>query len=248
MMKAGSNVHAIPYGMAWACFRCLHGYSSTSRWNGRMSHAFLRVSTAESKQLITRKIENMRKIILYITASIDQRIAEPEGSLEWLIGFSNPKKADGSYKMLLASVDTVLIGGRAYRELLNMDVIWPYPEQMTYVVSHHNWGEKDNIRFITENILEAITTLRNRPGKDILLVGGGELISMLLAADLIDEMHICYLPIILGDGIPLFPEQPKESKWVLSDCTPFNSGILNVKYRRDRATPPFRLIHKRHFV
>lgn len=66
---------------------------------------------------------------------MDQRIAEPKGSLEWLIGFSNPKKADESYRELLASVDTVLIGGCAYRELLNMDVIWPYPEQITLQVT-----------------------------------------------------------------------------------------------------------------
>lgn len=68
----------------------------------------------------------MKKIILYIVSSLDQRIAEPDGSLEWLTGFPNPDKTD--YKDLLASVDTVLIGGRSYRELLNMEVIWPYKE------------------------------------------------------------------------------------------------------------------------
>ncbi len=172
----------------------------------------------------------MKKIILYIAASLDQRIAEPDGSLEWLTGVPNPQKKNSEYKDLLASVDTVLIGGRAYRELLNMEVIWPYQEQMTYVVSRHNWGDEDNVRFITDNVIETVSALRNEPGKDILLAGGGELTSMLLTADLIDEMQINYIPVILGEGIPLFPKQPKESKWELSRSTAYDSGILRVNY------------------
>jgi dihydrofolate reductase len=63
-------------------------------------------------------------------------------------------------------------------------------------------------------------------------VGGGELISMLLTANLIDEMQICYVPIILGKGVPLFPEQPKESKWELFESKSHENGILEVKYQR----------------
>jgi dihydrofolate reductase len=174
----------------------------------------------------------MKKIILYIAASLDQRIAEPNGSLEWFTGVSNPQKTTGEYKDLLASVDTVLIGGRSYRELLNMEVIWPYKEQMTYVVSRHNWGDENNVRFITENIIEPVSALRNEPGGNILLAGGGKLTSMLLAADLIDEMQITYIPVILGKGSPLFPEQPKESAWELAGNTTHKSGVLTIKLQK----------------
>lgn len=176
----------------------------------------------------------MKKIILYISASLDQRIAEPDGSLEWLTGLPNPNKIDNGYKDLLASVDTVLIGGRSYRELLNMGVNWPYPEQMTYVVSRHDWGTKENLRYITENITETVSALRNEPGKDILLVGGAELISILLASDLIDEMQICYIPVILGEGLPLFPAQPKKSEWRLEGSIVYESGIIKNKYKRNQ--------------
>ncbi|KAA6300896.1 MAG: Dihydrofolate reductase [Candidatus Ordinivivax streblomastigis] len=174
----------------------------------------------------------MKKIILYIATSLDGRIAEPDGGLEWLTGFPNLEKTDYGYKDLLASVDTVIMGGRTYRELLNMDVIWPYPEQMTYIVSRHDWGATENIRFITENIIETISALRDEQGNDIWLVGGGELISMLLAAALIDEMRVAYIPIILGKGVPLFLEQPKESKWELIRSIPYNSGVLMVEYQK----------------
>jgi dihydrofolate reductase len=174
----------------------------------------------------------MKKIILYISTSLDGRIAEPDGGLDWLTEFPNSEKTDYGYKDLLASVDTIIMGGRTYREMLNMDVILPYPKQITHVVSHTNWGEKDNIKFITKNIIETISELCNQKGKDIWLVGGGELISMLLAADLIDEMQICYFPVILGKGILLFPEQSKESKWELTSNKTYNSGVLMVKYQK----------------
>ena len=172
----------------------------------------------------------MKKIILNIAASLDQRIAESDGGLEWLFEFPYREKTDSGHEDLSASVDTVLISGRAYRELQNMDVVWKYKEQTTYVVSHHDWGAEKNLHYITDNVIETISALKNEQGKDILLLGGGELISMLLAADLIDEMRITYLPVILGKGIPLFPEQPKESKWELSGNKVYGSGVLKVSY------------------
>jgi len=81
----------------------------------------------------------MKKIILYIAASLDGRIAEPDGGLEWLTGFPNPEKTDYGYKDLLASVDTVIMGGRTYRELLNMDVIWPY----IIIAKNNGWIKAD---------------------------------------------------------------------------------------------------------
>jgi dihydrofolate reductase len=178
----------------------------------------------------------MKKIILYIAASLDGRIAESDGGLEWLTGFPNPEKTDYGYKDLLASVDTVIMGGKTYRELLNMDVIWPYKQQTTYVVTR-GWTEKantGNVQFITDNIIETISTIRNEQGKDIWLVGGGELISMLLSANLIDEIQICYVPVILGKGIPLFPEQSKKSEWELTESIVYNSGILKVNYTKTK--------------
>lgn len=174
----------------------------------------------------------MKKIILYIAASIDQRIAEPDGSIEWLQEFPINEKMNYGYKEFISSIDTIIMGGRTWRELSNMDAMGAYNDKMIYVVSHHNWGEKDNIKFITENVFEYITTLRNEPGGNIWLFGGGELISMLLAANLIDEMRITYIPVILGKGIHLFPEQPRESKWVITYNKVYNNSTLTTIYQK----------------
>lgn len=174
----------------------------------------------------------MKKIILYIAASIDGRIAEPDGNIEWLSEFPIAKEMNYSYKEFIASIDTIIMGGRSWRELSNMDAMETYADKAVYVVSRHNWGESENLKFITENVIECITALRNEPGKDIWLFGGGELISMLLTADLIDEMQIAYLPVILGKGIPLFPEQPKELKWKLTGSKSYNSDSVIIEYQK----------------
>ncbi len=174
----------------------------------------------------------MKKIILYIAASLDGRIAEPDGGIEWLSEFPITEEMNYGYKEFMASIDTIIMGGRSWRELSNMDAMGVYADKAVFVVSRYDWGEKGNIRFITENVIEHITTLRNESGKDIWLFGGGELVSMLLAADLVDEMQIAYIPVILGKGIPLFPEQPKESKWDIESSELHNSGILKVDYKK----------------
>ncbi|KAA6335017.1 hypothetical protein EZS27_016704 [termite gut metagenome] len=176
----------------------------------------------------------MKKIKLYIAASIDGRIADSSDSSDWLSEFPINEQMNYGYNEFIGSVDTVLMGGRSYRELLNMDVIWPYKEQTTYVVTR-GWTEKataENVQFITDNVIETISRLRDGSGKDIWLFGGGILLSMLLAADLVDEMQICYVPVILGTGIPLFPEQPKESKWEIIEHKYYESGIIKIDYKR----------------
>ena len=71
-----------------------------------------------------------------------------------------------------------------------------------------------------------------KEGKDIWLVGGGELVSMLLNSDLIDNMLITYIPTILGDGIPLFPKMSKGSNWKLANSQPHNNSVLCIEYQK----------------
>lgn len=196
--------------------------------------SFLRVTPASITRVNNANIINMKKIILYIAASIDGRIAEPDGGIEWLSEFPITKEMNYGYKEFMASIDTIIMGGRSWRELSNMDAMGAYADKAVYVVSRHDWGEKGNIKFITENVIKRIVDMRNETGKDIWLFGGGELVSMLLAADLVDEMQIAYIPVILGKGISLFPEQAKESKWELIESKNYSSGIIMVEYQKKK--------------
>ncbi|WP_294081436.1 dihydrofolate reductase family protein [Proteiniphilum sp. UBA5384] len=174
----------------------------------------------------------MKKIKLYIATSIDGYIARNDGDLDWLTEYPNPEKTDYEYQSFFNSVDTVIIGGRTFRDILCMDVVWPYKDKTTYVISRNPSIQKDNIHFISQNIVETVSQLREAEGKDIWLVGGGEIISMLLNHDLIDEMIIITIPFLLGNGISLFSEISKESKWEATAFQKYTNGVTQVHYKK----------------
>lgn len=172
----------------------------------------------------------MKKIKLYIAASIDRYIAQSDGDLDWLMKYPVNAETNYGYDDFFESIDTVIMGGRTYRDILNMDVIWPYKDKTTYVISRNQQDSKESIHFITENIVETISELRNHAKKDIWLVGGGEIISMFLGHNLIDEMIITTIPVILGNGIPLFPVTSKESIWELKDTQIYPNNVVQIHY------------------
>ena len=166
--------------------------------------------------------------------SLDGYIATPDGGIEWLNEISNPTNEDHGYNALLESVDTVLMGGRTYHEIIGFGVPWPYKDKQTYVITHNNTNvtPDEKVEFITEDIYRRISALKEAKGKDIWLVGGGVLTTMLLNHDLIDEMQIAIVPTILGEGLLLFPDKPKTSKWTLIENKSFSTGLTLLTYTK----------------
>ena len=176
----------------------------------------------------------MRKITLYITTSIDGYIARENGDLDWLMKYPINAETNYGYDRFYESVNTVIMGGQTYRDILSMDVLWPYKDKTAYVITRNEMRPKDNVRFITENIIEIIDGLRKGEGKekDIWLVGGGRLVTILLNNDMVDEMIITVVPIVLGGGIPLFPDDPKESRWSIKGNETYSNGVIQITYKK----------------
>ena len=176
----------------------------------------------------------MKKIKLFIASSLDGYIARSDGALDWLPDFLKPSKNRHGYNELMDAIDTIIMGSKTYHEIIESNFDWPYKTKSTYVISHRNTNlnENDNVNFITENITENIEKLKRESKSDIWLVGGGQVMTLLLNHDLIDEMQICYVPAILGEGISLFPNKPKESKWEIVKTQIYDSGMLKVDYQK----------------
>jgi len=178
------------------------------------------------------KQEEMKKIKLYIAASIDGYIARTDGEMDWLSEFPITDADNYGYKEFYQSVDTVIMGGRTYRDILLMDFVWPYKDKKVFVVSRTDLMKRDDVEFISGNIIQEVSRLRDEQGEDIWLVGGGELIAVLSEQGLIDEMIITYLPVTLGNGIRLFQDTKTEYKWKLESVESYNNNVCQVRYTR----------------
>ena len=166
----------------------------------------------------------MKKIKLYIAVSADGYIAPPDGDLSWLVNHPMPSKEE--HQDFLNSVDTVLLDGNMYSNLVCMDILWPYKGKEVYVVSPHPVLAKYEVKFITEKVSETIADLKRARGKDIWLAGGTDLISLLRDNGLIDEMIIIYTPEVFDKGIALFSEDPEKSGWVQIENKEFDSSMI----------------------
>lgn len=148
-----------------------------------------------------------RKIILYIAMSLDGYIADETGSVEWL---SSPElvEEDSNYEDFIEGIGTVILGRKTYdqiKEDLSPDN-YPYSQQESYVLTHRPEEDQEKISFTDETAVDLASRLKKEEGKDIWIVGGASIIQPLLEKNLIDQYQICILPLILGKGLPLFPE------------------------------------------
>jgi dihydrofolate reductase len=95
-------------------------------------------------------------------------------------------------------------------------------------------GERDGIVFTHESPVALISKLRKRPDKNIWLMGGGELARDFLKADLIDELYLGVVPVLLGEGITLFPSGFPQRDFALIQNKTYSKGLIALKYKRIR--------------
>ena len=177
----------------------------------------------------------MAKVILYIACSLDGFIAKPDGNLEWLNSVPNPDNTDHGYSDFLKGISVIIMGRRTYSEVLGFGIEWPYSDKITYVVTGNDSLkiESPGTHRLCGNISESVEKIKLGTGKDIWLVGGGKLVTYFLNNNLVDKMVISFVPVILGNGIPLFPDKPEETTWNLTGTTAFSTGIVSLTYEKN---------------
>lgn len=171
----------------------------------------------------------MRKVILYIAASLDGYIAKANGDTAWL---HDERYAiageDYGYSALIGAIDTTLMGHSTYKVILGFDMPFPYPDKANYVFSRSEQADTVHVRFVHENPVAFVQQLKQQEGKDIWLIGGGQLNTLLLNAGLIDEIVLTYVPIILGSGISLFAQDTQEANLQVSQNKSFANGFVQL--------------------
>lgn len=173
----------------------------------------------------------MRKIKLYIAISLNGKIAKADGSVHWLESIPNPEKSDYGYYDFYNSIDTTIQGYNTYKQIVDWGIDFPYADKKNYVLTRkQELTNNKDVDFIKENPIDFIKRLKSDKGKDIWLIGGGQINTMLLSAQLIDDIYLHVMPIIIPDGIELFEHIPKETKLNLISSKNYSSGVVELKY------------------
>jgi dihydrofolate reductase len=172
----------------------------------------------------------MRKVILGLGISLDGYIARPDGAVDFLF---MPK--DFSMGPFFKTIDTALMGRKTYDVAKKMGG-GDFGPMVSYVFSRTlPPGERDGLIFTNDGVASLVGRLRKRRGKHIWLMGGGELIRDFLKADLVDELYIGVVPVLIGEGIPLFPSGFPQRNFALVKNESFSKGLIALTYRRVRS-------------
>jgi len=172
----------------------------------------------------------MRRVILGLGISIDGYIARPNGAIDFLF---MPK--DYSMASFMSSIDTAIMGRKTLDAARQMGGSFTGSSMAYYVFSRTQpAGDRDGLVFVNEAPAAVLSGLRRRPGKDIWLMGGGELARDFLTADLVDDLHPGIVPVLLGEGIPLFPPGFPQRNFELVENKTYSKGLIALKYRRIR--------------
>lgn len=176
-----------------------------------------------------------RKIIVYIATSADGYIARPDGDVEWLN--RRPSNVDYGMKAFYGTIDTILWGRKtydwaiAYQKKHRMKGSVFDKNVANYVFSHRPPKKAaEGVEFVTEPVKVFVRRLRAERGKNIWMMGGGELIASFLDAGEIDEFDIHVIPTLIGKGIPLIAPKRRDIELKLRGVRKYSDGTVRLKY------------------
>lgn len=187
----------------------------------------------------------MRSLVYYVATSIDGFIAAPDGGFD---AFANdpetlaelfamyPETCPAHVRPHLgitaepARFDAVIMGANTHRPALDAGLTSAYPHLQQYVVTHGELPEDPSVTRFEGDPVAFVADLKQRPGRDIWLCGGGDLAGQLI--DEIDELQVKVNPVLLGEGIPLARLGYAPRSFDLADSRVLPAGVVLTTYRR----------------
>jgi dihydrofolate reductase len=188
----------------------------------------------------------MTKVQYYCAASLDGFIADPGDGLEWLTGYQGsysgpeaepgPMSGGGSYDEFYEGVGALVSGSATYEWVLDHtgDGSWPYRDKPWWVLSSRDLevreGEGIDVRTVNGSVAELHDEIASSAGdRNLWVVGGGPVASQYADAALLDEVFLTVVPVVLGNGKPLF-ESALPSALQLTGTTVFDTGMVELRY------------------
>lgn len=178
------------------------------------------------------------EVILYIAASLDGYIADKNGECDYLPWIPEDDY-DFGYRQMYDSVGAIIMGNTTYEWIVAHSPAgqWPYADKMCYVYTHHTRQAPDGIEFVNEEPETLLKKLRTTGIGSVWLMGGGNVIRMFLMKGLIDMFDIFYAPVMIGDGVQMFPAGFSQTDLVLEKVET-RGGLVELMYRRRHDEQP----------
>ncbi len=169
----------------------------------------------------------------YIACSLDGFIAKKDGNIDWLTTFSAPDaNEDYGYRTFMDSVDAIVLGRVTYELALTFGA-WPYGTRKVFVLSrkYPKQGKSLEGAVIGTSAAPGDLTLQmSDSGIRHAYVDGGQTIQSFVRDDLLNDLTITRVPILLGEGLPLFGLVESEKKLTHIETRIFTNGFIQSKY------------------
>lgn len=175
------------------------------------------------------------KTVAYIAVSLDGYIADKKGGVDWLNNLPNPDDSDFGWSEFISGIDAILMGRNTFNIVEAFDV-WHY-EVPVFVASKSMRvappGYEDRIAIIKGGISELLSQVRDA-GYHNIYVDGGQIIQACLREHVLDELIITHIPILLGEGIPLFCHLDQIIDLEHKGTEIYKPGLIKSHYRIKR--------------
>ena len=177
-----------------------------------------------------------KKNSVFIAKSLDGFIADKNGGIDWLHTIPNPKGITMGYMEFTNRIDALLMGRKTFETVLGFDVDWPYNKPVFVLSNQLEEIPKSHKgkAFLVKGSLTEVLSQIHQKGYHRLYIDGGTLIRSFLKEDLIDEMILTTIPILIGGGVALFADLPKQLKFDLIATKTYLNQITQNHYKRSR--------------
>ncbi|MBC3238711.1 dihydrofolate reductase [Pseudomonas lurida] len=172
---------------------------------------------------------------VFIAASIDGFIARPNGDIEWLHRpeYETAELNGVTYERFIATVDALVMGRKTLEKILSFPE-WPYEGTPVIALSHqplqipaHLEGK---VELMAGDVTSLVATLAER-GMKHLYIDGGQTIQAFLEAGLVNELIITRIPVLLGQGIPLFSQIGRQLELRHIGTHESDNGFVQSRYQ-----------------
>jgi dihydrofolate reductase len=171
----------------------------------------------------------MRKVVYGGACSLDGFMAGPRGELDWL-HFS--KDVEKEMARTWASADTLLFGRKTWEGAVAQGGGSSAPGVKSYVFSRTLTAvAAPGVELIRDEAGPFVRALKSQPGKDIVVMSGGNLAHSLIDAGVVDEIGLNVHPLLLGAGVPAFVGGVSRTQLELTDCRKLDGGCVLLIYR-----------------